>query len=72
MNKNKAQEDKIFYGLERRWDQTQSGVQLSDYIGCSLYLINQLALIKGVWYADLLFLHFLHKVSFKCLLPISQ
>lgn len=68
MNSSKAQVDKIFYSLEGCCDQTQSSVQLSDYIGYSLYLINRLALLK----ADLLFLCFLHKVSFKYLLLISQ
>lgn len=65
MNKSKAQVDKIFCSLEGRCDQTQPGVHLSDYIVYSLYLIIQLALIKGFWYAGLLFLRFSHKVSFK-------
>lgn len=40
MNKSKAQADKIFYSVEGCCDQTQSGVQFSDYTGYSLYLIN--------------------------------
>lgn len=50
---SKIQMDKIL-SPEGRCDQAQS-TQLSGCVGHSLYLINQLALLKDFWYADFFF-----------------
>lgn len=68
---SKIQMDKIL-SPEGRCDQAQS-TQLSGCVGYSLYLINQLALLKDFLICWFFFsLCFLHKASLKHLLLISK